>query len=105
LVPYTPSKFDDLDTVLEKIWDERDDLQQVFPEVKNQEFDGIRSWAKNFGWNDDPRLQNLIPKNKTPIYKMDFPDWIWNIIHEFDNFSFNKANNEIIFEGRIILRK
>ncbi len=105
LRPDQPLKFDELDTTLEKMWNERDDLQQVFPEVKNQKFDGIRKWAKEFGWNEDPRLQNFIPKNKTPIYKMDFPDWVWNIIHEFDNLLFDKANGEKLFAARIIFKK
>ena len=97
----SPLKSNNPDENLEKIWNEREDLQQVFPEIKNDEFDGMKQWARDFGWNEDPRLEDLIPEGKIPLYEINFPDWVWDIIQKFENSS----NNEDMFEGCIVLKK
>lgn len=63
------------DDVLSTIWNERIDLQSLFPEVEHGHLYNLRAWAKNSGWNEDPRLSALIPEGKTPLYlpqKSDF---------------------------------
>ena len=53
LFPYTFAEeitsetFPTSDEVLLKIWEKRPDLQRVYPEVKDGDFDGIKNWAKH----------------------------------------------------------
>jgi len=39
-----------------EIWNERPDLQSLYPEVKFGNFWKFREWATTEGWKDDPRL-------------------------------------------------
>jgi len=39
-----------------EIWNERPDLQSLYPEVKFGNFFKFREWATTEGWKDDPRL-------------------------------------------------
>jgi hypothetical protein len=56
------------DNVLYQIWDERGDLQAVYPEVAHDQLNGLKEWATKSGWKEDSRLYALIPKNQTPSY-------------------------------------
>lgn len=57
-----------LEDIQYAIWQERTDLQTKFPEVDLGELDGIRNWAKNEGWKENPRLSLLTPPDQSPIY-------------------------------------
>jgi len=39
-----------------EIWNERPDLQSLYPEVKFGNFYNFRAWASTEGWKEDPRL-------------------------------------------------
>jgi len=39
-----------------EIWNERPDLQSLYPEVEFGNFYKFREWATTEGWKDDPRL-------------------------------------------------
>jgi len=56
------------DKKLLQIWEKRIDLQGAFPEVKNNDFTGLKKWAVKHGWNEDPVLSALIPEGKIPDY-------------------------------------
>jgi hypothetical protein len=56
--------------VLFQIWQERKDLQAAYPEVSTGNLTGLKTWATEVGWNQDPRLSGLIPQGETPQYKI-----------------------------------
>jgi len=58
-----------LSDVLSAMWKERDDLRGAFPEVSNKEFENIKKWASETGWNEDPRLSVLTPQGQKPQYE------------------------------------
>src|SRR5207249_462183 len=57
-----------LSDILFSIWQGRNDLQALYPEVVNHNFDNIKKWATTTGWDQDNRLAVLIPQGKIPSY-------------------------------------
>lgn len=62
------SRFQIEDHVLLTIWAERQDLQSLYPEVTKGNLENLRLWAEIIGWNEDPRLSQLIPSGANPKY-------------------------------------
>ena len=56
------------DDILFDIWDKRVDLQNRYPEVKDDDLLGLKTWAIKYGWNEEQKLSSLIPEGKIPDY-------------------------------------
>ncbi|OLB91167.1 MAG: hypothetical protein AUH25_03320 [Thaumarchaeota archaeon 13_1_40CM_38_12] len=65
---YLQKPFPVSDTILTTIWEERKDLQKVYPEVAGGNLTAMKKWASTSGWNEDKRLSALIPPGKVPKY-------------------------------------
>ncbi len=68
--------------ILYNIWKQRVDLQKEFPEVKEGNYENLKKWAMDKGWNENAQLYALTPKGKTP-------SWAQN-----DNFIVSIATSE-----------
>ena len=57
-----PSKFSSIlsDKTLLDIWNEKNILQSGFPEVKDGNLKNLKAWALYIGWNQEPRLSQLM---------------------------------------------
>ena len=66
---YTDNSFSIFDSILFQIWDQREDLQTVYPEVAYNNLDNFKEWAQTSGWKEYPQLWRLIPPGETPDYE------------------------------------
>src|SRR6185312_16649385 len=54
--------------ILYNIWKQRADLQKEFPEVKEGNYENLKRWAMDTGWNENAQLYPLTPHGKSPIW-------------------------------------
>ena len=57
--------------VLLAVWNDRDDLQKIYPEVTHGDLSNLQNWALTMGWNEDYRLVTLTPESSVPSYELE----------------------------------
>src|SRR5437870_3690748 len=72
-----PKSFPVPDVTLTSIWNNRKDLQKLYPEVAKGNLTKLKNWAIATGWDQTTRLSTLIPKGKTPSYTDSILVSIW----------------------------
>jgi len=83
---YLQKPFPVSDTILTTIWEERKDLQKVYPEVAGGNLTAMKKWASTSGWNEDKRLSALIPPGKVPSYINNVLVSIWKERQDLQKF-------------------
>jgi len=63
-----PKSFPVPDVTLTSIWNNRKDLQKLYPEVAKGNLTKLKNWAIATGWDQTTRLSALIPPGKSPSY-------------------------------------
>src|SRR5256712_1097781 len=63
-----PKSFLVPDVTLTSIWNDRKDLQKLYPEVAKGNLTKLKNWAIATGWDQTTRLSALIPPGKSPSY-------------------------------------